>query len=167
MPGSSPGMTIARGVLKRHCAIGKTPLLTARLCNRPWGCQSAAPPEYRLARPRPSFALCARSGMAKVSTAAERIVALIFPVATLVVVGDFHRDHVFRILETEFGGHPDLHRIAVGPGQDFVGEFERHLGLRMQRRRHVERAVVAIGIRALEPAIFRAGIGTDYFKKIA
>src|SRR6266568_4488248 len=33
--GSSPGMTTARGVLKRHCAIGKTPLLAARLCNRP------------------------------------------------------------------------------------------------------------------------------------
>ena len=28
-------MTTARGVLKRHCAIGKTPLLAARLCNRP------------------------------------------------------------------------------------------------------------------------------------
>ena len=49
----------ARGVLKRHCAIGKTPLLTARLCNRPLACQSAALQEYPLARPRPSFALFA------------------------------------------------------------------------------------------------------------
>src|SRR6266700_7881783 len=32
-----PGMTTARGVLKRLCAIGKTPLLTASPCNRPSG----------------------------------------------------------------------------------------------------------------------------------
>jgi hypothetical protein len=52
-------MTTARGVLKRHCAIGKTPLLAARLCNRRLACQSAALPEYPLARPQPSFVLCA------------------------------------------------------------------------------------------------------------
>ena len=46
-------------MLKRHCAIGKTPLLSPRLCNRALACQSAAPPEYPLARPRPSFAPCA------------------------------------------------------------------------------------------------------------
>src|SRR5712664_3563600 len=100
-------------------------------------------------------------------TPAERIVALVFPVAAFVFVGDFHRDHVFRILEAELGRHADLHRIAVGPGQDFVAEFECHLGLRMQRGGHVERRVVAIGIRALEPAIFRACLGTDQFEEIA
>ena len=52
-------MTTARGVLKRHCAIGKTPLLAARLCNRRLAYQSAALPEYPLARPQPSFVLCA------------------------------------------------------------------------------------------------------------
>src|ERR1700694_5285991 len=41
------------------------------------------------------------------STPAERIVALVFPVAALVVVGDFHRDHVFRILESELGRRPE------------------------------------------------------------
>src|SRR6266404_2157764 len=98
---------------------------------------------------------------------AKRIIPLVFPVAALVVVGDLHRDHVFRILESEFCGHPDLHRIAIGAGQDFVAESERHLGLRMQRRRHVERAVVAFQIRALEPAIFRACVGPDYFEEVA
>ena len=34
-----------RGVLKRHCADGKTPLRAARLCNRPLTCQNAGPPE--------------------------------------------------------------------------------------------------------------------------
>src|SRR5450432_1759744 len=77
------------------------------------------------------------------STPAERVVSLVFPIAALVVVGDFHRDHVFRILEPEFCGHPDLHWKTVGPGEDFVGEFERHLGLRMQRGAHVERGVIA------------------------
>src|ERR1700682_4204749 len=90
------------------------------------------------------------------STPAERIVALVFPVTALVVVGDFHRDHVFRILESEFCRHPDLHREAIGPGENFVGKFERHLGLRMQRGAHVKRAVVAFRIGALEPAVFGA-----------
>ena len=90
------------------------------------------------------------------SAPAERIVALVFPVAALVVVGDFHRQHVFRVLEAELGRHPDLHRVAIGPRQDLVGEFERHLGLRMQRGRHVERRVVAVLVGALEPDIFRA-----------
>src|SRR3984957_12179263 len=76
------------------------------------------------------------------STSAERIIALVFPVAALVVVGDFHRDNVFRVLEAELGRHPDLHREAVGPGQDLVGELERHLGLRMQRGLHVGGAIL-------------------------
>src|SRR3954447_14061441 len=41
------------------------------------------------------------------SVSAERIVALVLPVAALVVVGDFHRDHVFRILESELGRDAD------------------------------------------------------------
>src|ERR1700681_718600 len=101
------------------------------------------------------------------STPAERIVALVFPVAALVVVGDFHRDHVFRVLETELGRHPDLHRIAVDPRQGVIGEVERQLRLRMQRRRHVERAVIAVGIRTLEPAIFRGGVGAYQLEEIA
>src|SRR6266576_364922 len=52
------------------------------------------------------------------STPAERIVALVFPITALVVVGHFHRDHVFRVLESKFCRHPDLHRIAIGAGQD-------------------------------------------------
>ena len=33
------------GVLDRHCAIGKTPLLAARLCDRGFACQNAIQPE--------------------------------------------------------------------------------------------------------------------------
>jgi hypothetical protein len=33
------------GVLNRHCADGKTPLLVARLCKAGFGCQNAAQPE--------------------------------------------------------------------------------------------------------------------------
>src|SRR5437899_12146661 len=51
-------------------------------------------------------------------TPAERIIPLVFPEAALVVVGDFHRHHVFRILEAELGRHPDLHRRTVGARQD-------------------------------------------------
>jgi hypothetical protein len=38
-------MTGARGLLERHCADGKTPLLMASLCNRGFACQNAAQPE--------------------------------------------------------------------------------------------------------------------------
>jgi hypothetical protein len=34
-----------RGLLKRHCADGKTPLLAARLCKARLACQNEAPPE--------------------------------------------------------------------------------------------------------------------------
>src|SRR5436309_14325159 len=71
-------------------------------------------------------------------TPAERIVPMVFPVAALVVVGDFHRHHVFRILEAELGRHPNLHRETVGAVQNLVDELECHLALLMQRGRHVE-----------------------------
>jgi hypothetical protein len=49
MPGTRPGLTktakSARGLLERHCAIGKSPLLVARLCSRPFACQYAAQSE--------------------------------------------------------------------------------------------------------------------------
>jgi hypothetical protein len=43
-----PAMTaniVARGVLKRHCADGKTPLLPARLCNARAACHNTRQPE--------------------------------------------------------------------------------------------------------------------------
>src|ERR1700694_2648242 len=50
MPGSSPGMTSARGVLKRRCTIGKTPLPRC-------GCASPAlPATMRLSRSNPLHA---------------------------------------------------------------------------------------------------------------
>src|SRR5579871_2815172 len=98
--------------------------------------------------------------------AAEGIIALIFPVAALVVVGDFHRDHVFRVLEAELGRHADLHGVAIGARQDVVAELERHDRLRMQRAAHVERRVVAVLVGTLEPAIFGAGVGPDQLEEM-
>src|SRR5437763_11624905 len=46
MPRHKAGMTTnvaARGVLKRHCADGKTPLPREYLCNRRFACQSGGP----------------------------------------------------------------------------------------------------------------------------
>src|SRR5665647_505736 len=90
---------------------------------------------------------------------AEPIVALVLPIAAMVGIGDFHGDHVFRILVAELGRHADFHREAVGARQDLVVVFERHLGLRMQRGRHIDGIGVALG--ALEPDVFGAGIGAD------
>src|ERR1700680_1074501 len=54
MPGSGPGMTMerksARGVLKRHCAIGKTPLRPAA-CAMALDPATLRPPEYPLHAP--------------------------------------------------------------------------------------------------------------------
>src|ERR1700682_612197 len=54
MPGSAPGMTMerksARGVLKRHCAIGKTPLRPAA-CAMALDPATLRPPEYPLHAP--------------------------------------------------------------------------------------------------------------------
>src|SRR5258706_4817134 len=100
------------------------------------------------------------------STPAERIISLVFPEAALVVVGDFHREHVFRILEAEFCRDANLHRETIGARQDFISEFERHLGLRMQRGAHIERRVVAVLVGTLEPDIFGARVGADDFQEI-
>ena len=59
MPGTRPGMTTdftARGVLKRCCADGKTPLLAARLCNHRLACQNAGPAGKSRENPRSSLA---------------------------------------------------------------------------------------------------------------
>ncbi len=47
----------ARGVLKRCCADGKTPLLAARLCNRRLACQNAGPAGESRESPRSSLAI--------------------------------------------------------------------------------------------------------------
>src|SRR5215216_85746 len=100
-------------------------------------------------------------------TPAERIIPLVFPEAALVVVGDFHRHHVFRILEAELGRHANFHRETIGTRQDLVAELEGHLGLRMQRGTHVERRIVAVLVGALEPDVFGAGIRPNHLEEIA
>ena len=73
----------------------------------------------------------------------------------------------FGFLKPSFVGHADLHRKAVGARQNLVGELERHLRLRMQRARHIERRVVAVLVGALEPDIFGAHIGADQLQEVA
>src|SRR5689334_98547 len=95
---------------------------------------------------------------------AEPVVALVFPVTALVGVGDFHRHHVFRVLETQLGGNTDFHREAVGTRHDLLGELECHLRLRMQRGRHDDG--VSVALDALEPDIFRPRIATDALEEL-
>src|SRR6516225_8258411 len=68
------------------------------------------------------------------SATAEGIVPLILPIAALVVVGDLHRDDVFRILESKLGRHAYFHREPISRKQDLVAKHESHQGLRVQNR---------------------------------
>src|SRR6516165_5960504 len=69
---------------------------------------------------------------------AEPVVALIFPVAAEIFVGDGEFHHVFGVLEAEFGRHAHLHGKPVFTRQDVAIKAECHLRLRMQRGRHVD-----------------------------
>src|SRR5262249_46893180 len=71
---------------------------------------------------------------------------------------------MFRVLEAELGRDADLHREAELARQDLVRELECHLGLRMQRGRHVDRVGIALG--ALEPYILGAGVGADALEEV-
>src|SRR5258708_20169768 len=51
------GMTLDGGLLKRHCADGKTPLLTVSCAIAAEPVTLHPPPENPFARPRPSLAL--------------------------------------------------------------------------------------------------------------
>src|SRR5262249_55402934 len=99
------------------------------------------------------------------SNPAEPAVSLILPVSAEIFVGDGHLHHVFRLLDAELRRHPHLHREAVLARQDLAIEFESHLGLRMQRGRHVDRGGIALG--AAKPDIFRARIGADAPEELA
>src|SRR6266702_6979913 len=83
---------------------------------------------------------------------AEPVVALVLPIAAGVIVLHPHGSDVFRIFKAELGWNADLDRKAVGGRQGLVIEFERQLGLRMQRGRHVDG--IGVTLRALEPDIF-------------
>src|SRR5262249_12053398 len=90
------------------------------------------------------------------SISAEPVISLVLPVSAEIFVGDRHLHHVFRIFEAELGRHAHLHREAVLARKDLAVELEGHLGLRMQRGRHVDRGGIALG--AAKPDIFRARI---------
>src|SRR5262249_21692149 len=93
------------------------------------------------------------------STPAEPVVALLLPVAGVPVVDDGELHHVLRVLEAELGRDAYLHREAVLARQDFPVEAERHLGLRVQRSRHVDRGGIALG--TAEPDVLGAGVDAD------
>ena len=79
------------------------------------------------------------------------------------LIAGVHRHDIFWVLESQFGGNPNLHREAVGARQDLVGEFESHLRLRMQRSRHIDRIRVTLG--TFEPDVLGAGIRADALQK--
>ena len=97
------------------------------------------------------------------SAAAEPVVALVFPVAARIDVGDEDRDDVFWIFIAELGGHAQLHRIAVFWRQHLAVVTEGQQRLRMQRGGHVDAGVVIVG--AFETDIFRREIGADALEK--
>src|SRR3954471_22967168 len=90
---------------------------------------------------------------------AKPVVALVFPVAAGIFVGDENGGDVLGVLEAELGGDAQLHRVAELRRQQLVGELERELRLRVQRGGHVDRAVVIV--RALEADVLRGGVGAD------
>src|SRR5262245_32301715 len=94
------------------------------------------------------------SGRPARSQPAEPVVALVLPVTAEILVSYVQGGHVFRVLEAELGGDADLHREPVLDRQDLAGEAERHLGLRMKRRRHVDGVGIALG--AAEPDVLGA-----------
>src|ERR1700724_3117091 len=95
---------------------------------------------------------------------AEPVVAAVFPIAAEILVGHVHGDDVLGVLEAELGRDADLLREAVLSRQCLVQELEGHLGLRMQRGRHVDR--VGVALRALEPDVFGARVGADALEEI-
>ena len=93
------------------------------------------------------------------STTAEPVVPLVFPIAARIGVGDEHRDDVFRIFIAQLGGHAQLHRIAVFRRQRLAVVGESQQRLRVQRGRHVYAGVIVV--RAFEADIFRREVGPD------
>src|SRR5258706_2201656 len=99
------------------------------------------------------------AGLPRWSDPAEPIVAVILPEAAGERIGHLDRGDVLRVLEPELGRYPELHREAVLARQNLVAEAQRELGLRMQRRRHVEAGGIAVG--AFEGDVAGAPVGAD------
>src|SRR5215831_9645322 len=104
-------------------------------------------------------AACAGTSRSWHSAPAEPVVALLFPIAGIPVVDDRHLHDVLGVLEPELGRDAHLHGEAVLRRQNLAVELEGHLRLRVQRGRHVDRGVIALG--AAEPDIFGGEVGAD------
>src|SRR5450631_879815 len=91
-----------------------------------------------------------------ISDAAKPIITAILPVTARIQVGDFEGRNPFWHLETEFRGNPQAQRKSIGIGQDLVRVAGGQLGLRMQRRGHVNAA--RITVITFEADKFRRGI---------
>src|SRR3954465_12812112 len=91
-------------------------------------------------------ALTVRGATARVNLrAAVPVVALVFPIAAGIFVGDEDGGDVLRVLEAELGRDAQLHRGAALRRAQLVAELEAQLLLRMQRARLVDRAVIVVG----------------------
>src|SRR5215813_12517505 len=117
-----------------------------------------------------SFSVAPAFGKAKIcgtgrrrSKPAEPVVALILPVAAGVVVEHRQCDHVLGVLEAELGRDANAQRKSELGGQGLAVEFQGHLRLRMQGRRHVDGAGIALG--AHEMHVLAGEVGTDAFQE--
>src|ERR1700738_2026850 len=91
--------------------------------------------------------------------AAEPVEAAVLPIATRIGVGDLDRGDPFWVLVAELGRGAQPQREPERICDRLPGVFRCQDRLRMQRRRHVDAAVIAVG--ALEGDIFGGEIGTD------
>src|SRR5712671_411530 len=94
---------------------------------------------------------------------AEPVVALVFPIAARVGIGDEDRSDVLRVLEAQLGRHAQLQGVAIFGRQRLGAEVQGQLRLWMQCRCHVQARVVAVG--TLEADVLRSGVGPDAFEE--
>src|ERR1039458_9207884 len=91
------------------------------------------------------------------SKAAKPVVTLILPVTAGVVVEDSEPDDVLGVFETELSRNAHAHGKAIFRRQDFSVVLEGQLRLRMQRRRHIDGAGIALGANEMHILCPRVG----------
>src|SRR5262249_3677797 len=89
----------------------------------------------------------------------------VLPVAAAILVGDFDRGDPFRVLEPGLGRGAQPQREAERVGDRLASILRRQDGLRMQRARHVDAAVVVVG--ALECDVACLQVGANALEKLA
>ena len=99
------------------------------------------------------------------SDPAEPVEAAILPVAAAVGVGDLHGGDPLGVLEAELHGRAQAQWKTEGIGDRFPGVLGREQRLRMQRRGHVDAAVVVVG--AAEGDVLGGEVGADALQEQA